>query len=297
MKNILKNIGLFILNNIVGLILGMIAFGIFSIARADQVSFILSAEDVTYDNTNSGSSYTNVKSAIDDLDAKADALLNPFADYASFAVGDTVTINGDGYHVIASSGHDQDYVTLLKDNPLTVSEVNTYGTGHINQYASSSQGTVYDSNGYGGIAYYTSVDCGYGTGSNSTSSGCTTSYDASEVKYVVDNWATAKFTQGELKTVDGYTARLIKFNEFENLGYEWGSTCDNCDTKWNKTDNTPTWVYNSQYFYWTMSQYNNSDSMIWYVNGNGYIRSDYVRYTNGTVRPVINLYKSKIPSN
>ncbi len=44
--------------------------------------------------------------------------------YAAYSVGDSFTLNGDSYHIIADSGVSQDYVVALKDTPLTTSEVN-----------------------------------------------------------------------------------------------------------------------------------------------------------------------------
>ena len=38
---------------------------------------------------------------------------------------------------------------MLKAEPLTVLEVNTYGVGHINRYTSESIETAYDQNEYG----------------------------------------------------------------------------------------------------------------------------------------------------
>ena len=74
-----------------------------------------------------------------------------------------------------------DYTTIDLTK-LTVDELNIYGVGHINKYTSSSVGTAYDKNVYGGMAYYSSETCGYVDGSFVTS-GCTTTYDSSEVKY------------------------------------------------------------------------------------------------------------------
>ena len=73
---------------------------------------------------------------------------------------------------------------MLKAEPLTVSEVNTYGVGHINRY--------------------TSETCGFPNGSY-TYAGCITDYSQSEIKYVVDAWASDK-------TSDAIEYRLIKID-------------------------------------------------------------------------------------
>ena len=64
--------------------------------------------------------------------------------------GDEVTYNNVDYYVIKDSFSSEDSVTLLKAEPLTIEEVNQYGAGHANRYTSSSVGTAYDSNCYGG---------------------------------------------------------------------------------------------------------------------------------------------------
>ena len=70
------------------------------------------------------------------------------------------------------------------------------------------------------MAYYSSSTCGYSTPGDYESydgSGCTTSYASSEVKYVIDGWAASKFTNGEIKTVDGYGSRLITKEEYDDF--------------------------------------------------------------------------------
>ena len=225
--------------------------------------------------------------------------------YEVYNVGDKIQVSGDNsgdyYYVIASSDSSQDYVVALKENPLTVEEVNTYGTGHVNMYNSDSSDSyyhqAYNQNGYGGMAYYTSSTCGRESGSYEyVRDGCTTSYDASEIKYVVDNWSTAKFKHSELKTVNGYVARLISYEELlDNLGYENQIVCTESCYYDGSLANVPTWVYNSQYRYWTMSQNGDSNWCVWGVHSDGLRSSAYIyHYDEGVVRPVINLYKSKI---
>ena len=214
------------------------------------------------------------------------------------SIGDQITVANETYHIISVPAN-ENYVVALKDEPLTTSQLNTYGAGHLNQYADSSQGTAYDGNGIGGMAYYTSETCGLVNGSFIIS-GCTTSYASSEVKYAVDAWAQAKFQNSELKTVDGYSARLITFDEVHSFGYgdEPQSPCGpSCGLLYYpKTDSVPSWLYNSSYWYWTMSPYESSLSRVWGVNGGGDLDSGNVYSGFGAVRPVINVYKSKISS-
>ena len=217
--------------------------------------------------------------------------------YQTYSIGDEVTYNGMNFYVIADSDENSDSVTMLKAEPLTVDEVNTYGAGHINRYTYSSVGTAYNNNGYGGMTYYSSETCGYPNGSSGSSvtTGCTTDYAQSEVKYAVDAWAKDKFQSSDLKEDEtGYSARLITYDELiNNLGYN--------NATWNASywqvnpEYTPNWVYNSNYYYWTMSQFEDSASSVWIVGYDGHVGTTNVCSDNGNVvRPVVTLLKSAL---
>ena len=192
-----------------------------------------------------------------------------------YNVGDQVSYNNVDYYVIKDTGSN---VTLLKAEPLTVAEVNQYGAGHVNRYTYSSVGTAYNSNGYGEMAYYSSETCGVVNGSW-VSTGCTTDYSQSEVKYAVDAWKTAQAPQA-------LEARLITYEELTtDLGCS--SSVQDC------ANSSNSWLYNSNYRYWTMSPYTNSASKVWYVSIYGGL-SDHFVYIFYGVRPVITLDKSVI---
>ena len=221
-----------------------------------------------------------------------------------YAIGDIVTYNNMKYYVISNSNPSIDYVTLLKAEPLTVDEVNTYGVGHVNMYvtyntSSSYYQKVYNQNGYGGMAYYSSATCGYptaGSSSGYTTTGCTIEYAQSEIKYVVDSWASDKLKSADLKEDSlGYKARLITFEELTtNLGYD--KNAGGCIQPSTNGDTTPEWVYNSKYYYWTISPYQDSSVSVWIVGSSGSLGSYGINVSssNGAVRPVINLRKSAI---
>ena len=213
--------------------------------------------------------------------------------YETYEVGDQVTYNNVDYYVIKDSDTSEESVTLLKAEPLSVQEVNTYGAGHVNRYTSDSVGTAYDYNGYGGMAYYTSETCGY-VNNTWVSDGCKNDYASSEIKYVVDAWKAAKAPAAT-------EARLITIDELSSLGYEWKQTCPTCGEGWVKTDDVPTWVYNSNYWYWTSTRYNDSSSNVWFVSGIGELvpLSVDIHYNNGytgygVVRAVITISKSAL---
>ena len=201
--------------------------------------------------------------------------------------GEKLTFYNEDYYIIADSGAGQDYVVAIKDLPLTVAEVSQYGgvgtdNNHVNKYTyDAAPGTVYNQQGYGGMAYYTSETCGVINGSNVTS-GCKTDYDSSDIKYVVDNWSNNVFVNNELKTVNNYKARLITRSEFMNL------PIINDGSGWQN------WVGGYANFWWTMTEAN-SQLTVHYIN-RGSMNQNEV-YKCPVVRPVINVYKSALETN
>lgn len=210
--------------------------------------------------------------------------------YFEYDVGDKISYNGVDYYVIKKSIASDESVTLMKADPLTVDEVNRYGgvgttNNHVNINVSSDASasyyqTAYDSNGYGGMAYYASATCRTWT----QVSGCTTDYEDSELKYVVDAWAKDKIPNGLQE------ARLITLDElFDNLGYKRSDS----GTIVKSSDGvTPDWVYNNKYTYWTMDPLGDSISRVRAVHDNGSILDviDVFNY-RVVVRPVIVLKK------
>ena len=189
----------------------------------------------------------------------------------TYAVGDTFTLGTDSYHIISVPAG-QDYVVALKDTPLTVAEIEDAGVTNVYDIKRWDEQTKqYVSTGFGGMTYHDSSSV----------------YATSAVKSVVDSWATSKFTD-ELKIVDGYSARLITFDEAHSFGYG--------DEPYPKTDAVPDWLWDSNYWYWTMSPKDGSSSNVWFVGSGGRLNNNGVSSSNGAVRPVINVYKSSISS-
>ena len=178
--------------------------------------------------------------------------------YTAYQVGDHVSYNGVTYYVIEDSDESNNTVKLLKENPLTKTEMDNLNLAGI---------YISEGNGYGVVQYGSSTD-----------------YSTSTVKQVVDAWMNSI-----VKTGDTATARLISHDELiTNLGYI--NSVDTSQTGPSSNGDTPAWVYNSEYEYWTMSQYGDSSSL-WIVNFRGYLRSNDLYYSN-MVRPVLELSKS-----
>ena len=199
--------------------------------------------------------------------------------YTVYQVGDEVTYNNIDYYVIKDSGAKESALMLLKKNPLYYSEVETYSSGR--------EAHIEDYNGYISMSYYISSTCDY-IGGQWRYDECKTDYAQSEVKYVVDAWKAAKAPAAT-------DARLITLDEIIGLGYEWYQGCPTCTKKLVKTENVPSWVYDSNYNYWTMSPYDDSTSSVWLMSSGGNLAVDKVGYHYGrVVRPVIVLPKSAL---
>ena len=177
--------------------------------------------------------------------------------YTAYQVGDHVSYNGVTYYVIEDSDTTNNTVKLLKENPLTKKEMDNLNLTGI---------TISESNSYGKVQYGSSVD-----------------YSTSTVKQVVDAWKTTAVASG-----DTATARLITYDELlDNLGYE---DYNNGTIGPSLNGDTPSWVYNSNYSYWTMSQYRDS-SNVWVVNDHGILTYNEPSDSD-MVRPVLELSKS-----
>ena len=177
--------------------------------------------------------------------------------YTAYQVGDHVSYNGVSYYVIENSDATNDTVKLLKEEPLTKTEMDNLHLTGI---------TITESNSYGQVQY-----------------GSTNDYSTSTVKQVVDAWKNSA-----VKSDDTATARLITLDELvDNFGY----TLNSAATGYNySAEYTPSWVYNSIYYYWTMTPKTDS-SFVWFVFGGGYLNLDDPSLSY-MVRPVLELSKS-----
>ena len=206
--------------------------------------------------------------------------------YESYKIGDEVTYNDIDFYVIKDSS-EEDIVTLLKAEPLTVEEVNDYGAGHVNMFVSENESyyqNAYNVYGYGGMAYFASENCYQYSVSN-----CKNDYASSEIKHVVDAWADSNFENNYI-----LEKRLVNYDDIINsIGYDE----NNIIYGWyiSVTDRIPNWFYNNNYWYWTMVPYMNSDYELWAITNEGHINTSIAAGNyNIVVRPVVKLYKCAI---
>ncbi len=183
----------------------------------------------------------------------------PAPTYTAYTVGNQVTYNNVNYYVIENSDTTQATVKLLKAEPLTAEEIADYKPSEAQASGN-------------GMQYHSSSNA----------------YDGSYIKTAVDAWKAAKAPAAT-------EARLITKNELiDNLGYVLKENA--ISEQYIPSGTTPSWVYNSNYWYWTMSPYTNSASYVWGVSSSSGLGGDGVvsYYGDGVVRPVIVLSKSLI---
>ena len=196
----------------------------------------------------------------------------------TYKIGDTVTYNGIDYYVIENSGIKESTIKLLKAEPLSYAEVQTYS------YGTGAQNELHDygdeKGNIGGMIYHSSSNA----------------YEGSYIKTTVDAWKTVKASAAT-------EARLITIDELARFDYEY--TENNNFKYYKKTEFTPDWIYNDNYFYWTMTPYNDfAWPEVWYVAENGDLYHERTGgisgcFSNtscgwGAVRPVIVLPKSAL---
>lgn len=233
--------------------------------------------------------------------------------FAIYNAGDIVNYAKSNWYVLKDSSKDDDYVTLIKDYPLTVKEVennalDSNGVSRLNQWYPDDTGKALNIDGYGGVQYYGSSSCQLDSSHSIRSSGCKVDYETSDIKVILDNWTNNALNINDLKalpTEDStsvlYKSRLVTYNELNDLG----CTQRKCGDKNNS--NTKSWIYYSQitnnrdYSYWTMTKYQDEQTL-WLLskeyNNNCLSPNSRVNNTNVyqryLIRPVINLYKYAI---
>lgn len=263
------------------------------------------------ENINKDGSVYISKCKIDDEYIEDDKTENGYYTYGTYKenydykIGDIVKYNSVEYYVIRNIKPNDDTIPVLKVKPLTYDEITKYGEGHVNMYNyyyynyytpgdyNSHFRVAYQNGNYGGMAYYTSPNCGYDStksNKNFDSSNCTTSYDLSEVKYVVDAWAANYLNETDL-VIDssGYNVRLINEEDLNALG-----SSKNRDYYSFKTN----YKWLNDYLYWTMIA--NSSNYMYVLTSWGGITSYPVYYGTDSysgseycgVRPVVILKRS-----
>ena len=216
----------------------------------------------------------------------------PSVDYH---IGDPIIVAGEQYFILRNSLDTDDYVVALKKDILTDSELEEFGEGHINMYFKSTD-EYYRRPNNGYIAYYTSLECGYPDGSTFVGGrpGCDKNkYETSEVKYIVDAWAAAKFQNNEIKIVDDYSARLLNVDDLMGLNYYQGDYGSYYPSNQNDIYDNYKWFWSGKAS-WTMIPSVMYNEAYHFGGSSTQIGDDYIYSYMYGVRPVINVLKSAI---
>ena len=202
--------------------------------------------------------------------------------YNFYAIGKKVTVNNISYYIIGSGDN---YVTLLKETPLTTAEVNQYGASHINMYEDpeyEEYQTAVDYNGYGSIYYLSSSTC-----NSNDQSGCSTNYNTSDVAYVVNNWVEATINSSDLVEIGGYSARIWGTAD-EQTNFLTRTTCGTIHC--NEYVVGPEYLTKTQNLGWTLP----TEDAIYFIKASQvYEITDAgdICQRLGTITPVINVKK------
>ena len=139
--------------------------------------------------------------------------------YNTYHAGEKIRFRNYDYYVLEESDESSDYIYLLKATPLNSTEMYKYSQDENHNFIYDELLNNMKNNVYLiGIPYYKSSSCfnNYDTGQKETS-GCKNNYEDSFVKILIDNWKENSFGEDELKTVNGYSAKLLSFDEIVNL--------------------------------------------------------------------------------
>ena len=203
--------------------------------------------------------------------------------HRAYSVGDEVTYNGIDFYVIKNSDAIDSSVTLLKAEPLKYSEVSSLLQSTEIANSIINDNVSENNTGYLKMSYLYKDNCNSAAG---LLEGCSTHYLDSSIKQLIDVWVNTTVGSNNYEE-----ARLIKFDELINdLGYEYYEEITS--SGYIKTESTPSWLYDNDYTYWTMSPYNDSLSIIWIMGNHGELKYYGVGDGKDSVRPVITIKKS-----
>ena len=207
----------------------------------------------------------------------------------TFNVLTTVTYANADYIVIGGTESTSDYVTLLKKEPLTYSEVIQYAANHkdaTNEDILVMNNGVVSQNTDGAVQYYVNTKCKDTSDIFGEENNCNLSYSSSIPYMIINDWVNDKLDFNDLKNdSNGDKARLLNADDLENIGYIFDNTTGSYYT--NDTALQNAMIANGSY--WTMigNSYN-----IYSSSSN--IFSKVYTFDFGRIRPVINLKKKSI---
>ncbi len=285
----------FLKKYLIGFILGVVSAGVIIV----YAETYFPSNDVTYDNTESGLSSTDVQGAIDELYGVC------FPKSAGDAILDNTDIvtSGDGLYedeyedgrYFYKGGNPNNYVTfnnedagwriisIEPDGTIKIMKINSIGTQSWDTSVSNNWSRPAELNIYLNGTYYNSLvnEAKNQIVSKDFSIGTVMPGDTDMINTV--NSENSKKWNGKiaLPTVSEY----IRSNSNKS---SCGTVSQLENAKSGQCKGT-TWMYNSNNWYWTLSTFSYSDYKVYLVfNGNGVIGENSARATYG-VQPVVYL--------
>lgn len=158
----------------------------------------------------------------------------------------------ESYEIYSDSDENQSYIELLKEKPLTAQDIYKYSNGKYNTEQ---------------VPYYVSDTC-----NKNDKTGCTTDFDKSLVKKIMDNWAEGVFEDGAVE-VNGHKTRLLTIEELvDRFAYE---PYLSSSITYRATADTNLHIYDFVRDYntsfrrtWTMSPYEDSNYIVLSIGQN-----------------------------
>ncbi len=210
--------------------------------------------------------------------------INSVKAYDKYNMGEIIKWNQYDYVVLSNSNSDEDSVKVVRLDPLTHEEIEATGVS-----VNSNILSTYDVS-KGQMAYYSSETCGYVDGVVYTS-GCTNSYEDSDVKKVLDKWV-EQYNDSVLELDDNVKVKLLELDTLPNIDEnteEYNSIISQIISGMTTDDYILTAIPHSQARYLVMAL-STSNQPTHNVNVN--------IYDPGFVNPVINIKKSALnPEN
>ena len=281
-----------------GFITGLIVCGTISVIAATYFP----SNDVSYDNSTSGLSSTNVQGAIDELYG----ICFPKA-------GDTIldntdiVISGDGLYedeyedgrYFYKGANPNNYVTfnneqagwriisLEPDGTIKIMRTEDINTGNSIAWDSSNI-----NNWSRPASLNTYLNGTYYNGLNSTAQSQIVAKDWSiGVVSANDNNMSNTINNEKATKWNGKVA-LVTVSEYIRSNSN-KSSCGTVNQLWNAISEQckgTTWMYNSNYYWWTLSPYSGASGTVLNIfDSSGYIFYDYANFTNRAVRPALYL--------
>ena len=278
----------FLKKYLIGFILGVVSAGVVIV----YAETYFPSNDVTYDNTNSELKSENVQDAIDELYGVC------FPKSAGEQIIEDAGLEKDPYECryFFTGANSNNYITFNNEKAgWRIISVECDGTIKIMRTASIGN-QAWDSSNSNNWARPASLNTylngTYYNGLNSTAQSQIVAKDWSiGVVSANDNNMSNTINNEKATKWNGKVA-LVTVSEYIRSNSN-KSSCGTVNQLWNAISEQckgTTWMYNSNYYWWTLSPYSGASGTVLNIfDSSGYIFYDYANFTNRAVRPALYL--------